>query len=196
MSGYVKQECEAPSREALGDEAMVETDMTLERLSELVEAYGASALRWPTAERARAETLLAQSVEARALVAKAAELDRLLDMAPYEAPSADLVARIMAARPRAAGGQVVSIGAARRSPWRAMAQVVWPYGSPAFPAGALAASIVLGIGLGVAAPSTLSTFGLATNTTATVSSSAATGSGEQLVSLALAENDYPEEWKR
>ncbi len=173
--------------------AMIETDMTLERLSELVDAYGASALRWPTGERAGAETLLARSAEARALVARAADLDRLLDMAPHEAPSADLVARIMAARPRAASGQVVSIRTAGRSPWRAVARAVWPYGSPAFPAGALAASIMLGIGLGVLAPSTLSTLGL---TTTVATSSATTGTGDQLVSLALAENDYPEEWKQ
>jgi hypothetical protein len=76
-------------------------EMTLERLREIVEAYGASPARWPQAERLAAEGLASSSREAQALVADAARFDALLDMAPAEAPSAALTERLMAARPRA-----------------------------------------------------------------------------------------------
>jgi len=172
---------------------MVDTDMTLERLEELVGAYGASAHRWPAAERAATEALLAQSADARALVGRAAELDALLDMAPSAVPSPMLVSGIMATRPRPASPAIVS-ARTRPSPWRSLARAVWPYGSPAFPAGALAASIMLGITFGVAVPSSLSLLGITGSATASVATS--NGTGEQLVSLALAENDYPEEWQK
>lgn len=174
---------------------MVKNDMTLARLSELVGAYGASAVRWPEAERVAAEALLAGSADARALVAEARELDLLLDMAPSATASSDLAARIMAARPRAASGRIVSAGRERPGLWRAIARMVWPYGSPAFPAGALAASIMLGVTFGASFSSSIAAFGLTTTQVAD-SAATATGSGEQLVSLALAENDYPEDWKQ
>lgn len=59
--------------------------MTLERLRILIEAYGAEPSRWPEDERGAAATLLAESAEARALVAEEAALDRLL--ARYDNPA-------------------------------------------------------------------------------------------------------------
>ena len=53
--------------------------MQLERFRELVDAYGGDPSRWPAAERGPAAGLLAGSPEARALLAEAGALDRLLD---------------------------------------------------------------------------------------------------------------------
>ncbi|KAB7741560.1 hypothetical protein F2P47_03920 [Parvibaculum sedimenti] len=178
---------------------MATDEMTLERLAEIAGAYGASPDLWPAGERQAAQSLLARSAEARALVQEAGELDSLLAMAPAaDAPSPELLSRIMAARPRAATGRILSHQARRASLWQSIARIVWPYGSAAFPAGALAASIMLGIGFGAALPSGVTAEGLSSLGLAPVqSASASTGTaGEQLVSFALAENEYPEDWKK
>lgn len=173
--------------------------MTLDRLREIVEAYGAAAHRWPAGERQAALTLVADSAAARALLDEALELDRMLDAAPAVAPASDmLVSRIMAARPRAVPSMLPvgkSVSEVRGSGfWKSLLQDIWPYGSPAFPAGALAASIVLGVSIGLSAPSAATALGLAT-TTATASNTTPE-LGEQLVVLALAETNYPEEWQQ
>lgn len=198
MSGYVKPWNKADKGRG---EAMAKLEMTLERLAEIAGAYGASPDLWPAGERRAAEALVAGSPQARILVAEAGELDRLLVMAPTaEEPSAELLSRIMAARPRAATGFIVSRETRRVGMWRSIARIVWPYGPAAFPAGALAASIMLGIGFGAALPSSvtaqgLSSLGLGSGAVSTTTASAGTA-GEQLVSFALAENEYPEDWKK
>lgn len=196
MSGYVKQWNMANKGRG---EAMAIDEMTMERLAEIAGAYGASADLWPAGERRAAQSLLSRSAEARALVEEAGKLDSLLAMAPGgDAPSPELLSRIMAARPRAATGQIVSREARRASMWQSVARIVWPYGSAAIPAGALAASIMLGIGFGAALPSSVTAEGLNSLGLASVqTASASTGTaGEQLVSFALAENEYPEDWKK
>ena len=75
--------------------------VTLERLGVLLDAYGAAAERWPDTERAAARWLIAQSAAARARREEAADLDRLLDALPAEAPSSSLAVRVIAAAPRA-----------------------------------------------------------------------------------------------
>lgn len=160
-------------------------EVTLERLAGLIDAYGASSARWPADERVAAEALLAVSAEARALVEQAACFDRLLDMAPTAgASSAALIERLLAARPRAAA----TPAPARSGFLRGLLDAVWPYGSPAFPAGALAASIMLGVALGATFDISLPT----TQMTAEVAPDATTG--DELVSLALADTAWPEEW--
>lgn len=166
--------------------------MTLERLAEIVEAYGASAFRWPVAEREAAKALALRDPQARMLIDEARRLDSILDVSPESAPSEALIARIMAARPRALP-ETMAGGNARLGPWRALVQTIWPYGSPAFPAGALAASVALGIGLGMASPVAVGALGLSSTTIASVTTSEA---GEQLVAFALAENEFPEDWKQ
>lgn len=74
--------------------------LTMERLVEMLDAYGAAPERWPAAERAAAEALIARSEEARAHQRRAAELDRLLDALPTVAPSAGLRERVLAAAPK------------------------------------------------------------------------------------------------
>lgn len=74
--------------------------MTLERLTRIVDAWGADPARWPDAEREEALALVARSAEARALVAAAARLDDALDALPPAAtPSAALRARVAASAP-------------------------------------------------------------------------------------------------
>jgi len=74
--------------------------VSVERLRELLDAYGATPDHWPEAERDAAERLVARSADAATLAQEASALDRLLDAAAVEAPSAGLAARVLAAAPR------------------------------------------------------------------------------------------------
>lgn len=163
----------------------MDKEVTLERFAAIVDAYGASPPRWPLDERRAAEALLAASADARSLLAEARKLDGLLAAAPVEAPSGALVARLMAARPRAA--LHLSAGKSRGF-FRELISAIWPYGSPAVPAGALAASIVLGIALGSVSEIAV----LDGNQMVAVSEEAETG--DRLIALALADFTWPEEW--
>jgi hypothetical protein len=69
--------------------------MTLARFTELVEAYGSRLERWPIESREAARAL-ALNAEARAILARAAELDALLDTYVVEVPGAALQGRILA----------------------------------------------------------------------------------------------------
>lgn len=154
--------------------------MSEERLAAMLAAYGATSDRWPQAERSAAEALLERSESARALLATEAGLDRLLSQASLEAtPSPALLERLLAARPRALP-RPISPHRVRSNGWR----ILWPYGSPVFPAGALALSMLFGIALGTNLQN--SSADLAGLTQADT---------EQLVVLALAETTYPEEWQ-
>ncbi len=81
--------------------------MTIDRLRDLLDAWGASADRWPADDRAAALALIARSPEARALRDEAARLDALLDADPIDAPSDALVARVLAAAPTPPGARVI-----------------------------------------------------------------------------------------
>ncbi|HEY4343746.1 MAG TPA: hypothetical protein VGN05_05325 [Parvibaculum sp.] len=173
---------------------MMRAEMTLKRLAEIVEAYGASARRWPAAERQAAEELAARDPQARALIEEASHLDSILDLSPESTASEALISRIMAARPRTVPVSVaMTVSGLNVGLWRSLVQAVWPYGSPAFPAGALALSVMLGVSLGLASPSAVGALGLTSTTTTTATTNAA---GEQLVAFALGENEYPEDWKK
>lgn len=150
----------------------------LAALSRLIEASGADRTRWPAPDRLRFAGLLKSSPEARRILAEAAALDRLLDMAPRvpESRHAELADRI-AARARslpqqavadgaprvaseAASGQaaghaahhgapgVTDLAAVRSVRARAGGQPAWTGRSGWQAAGLLAASLVLGIALG------------------------------------------------
>ena len=75
--------------------------MKAQRLHALAEAYGADLRRWPASERAFADSLIAADPSLKAVLDEAAALDALLDAAPAPAPSAALVARVLAAAPKA-----------------------------------------------------------------------------------------------
>jgi len=100
--------------------------ITIERLEQLLDAYGADPERWPPAEREAALSLLERSAEARARRDAAASLDALLDLVPAERPPAELAARVM----EAARSQLQPPPNRRRA---------WPYLAAAVPLAAAAA---------------------------------------------------------
>lgn len=93
--------------------------MNAERLEQLIEAYGASPRRWPEAERAAAERLLAERPELRAGLAAAADLDHWLDTAPRPRPSTALHDRVLASAVQARGGRALVFGLSRPLAWLA-----------------------------------------------------------------------------
>jgi hypothetical protein len=112
--------------------------MNLERLTAILDAYGADPLHWPEAERLAAQAFVAREKRAQALVAEAEALDGLLDSAPSVVPSAALVDRILAKAPR-------------RNSLSGFWNRLFP-GQPAWrPALGLAAALVMGIGVQSAA---------------------------------------------
>lgn len=115
-------------------------DMDRQRLDSLLDAYGADPARWPAAERSAAQALLASDPAAQARLAQARLLDRALDvLPPAPAPAGDLAARIRnAARQPVTPAIPLPAPANTNSPWRFTA--------------ALAASAVIGLWLGFAAP--------------------------------------------
>ena len=77
--------------------------MSLERFEDLAETYGGDIARWPEGEREAARALLSAEAERLApVLAAAAELDRLLDLAPARSPDAALLGRLISAAPRPA----------------------------------------------------------------------------------------------
>ena len=76
--------------------------MTLERFEDLAEAYGGEIARWPEGERETARALLAVNAARLApVLSAAAQMDRLLDLAPAQSADATLLGRLVAAAPRA-----------------------------------------------------------------------------------------------
>ncbi len=127
--------------------------ITLSRLAEILDAYGADPECWPLEDRVAALELLAQSAEAQALAHGAGNLDALLDAAPLTMPSRSttesLAARIVARIPAA---EILTLSRASKVSWG------WPNWT-ALAAAAVAGLIVgwsgLNIGPGYAAGSDL-----------------------------------------
>ena len=90
--------------------------MSLERFEAMADIYGGEIARWPEGEREAARALLAtRPTRLAPVLAAAARLDRLLDMAPAQSASAALVGRLIAAAPERAGAArrwVAGLGAA------------------------------------------------------------------------------------
>jgi hypothetical protein len=76
------------------------SQMTLARLGELLDTYGADPGRWPPEERDAALALLAHSAEAQRQREASAQLDAVLNLAPAHAAPPALVERILAAAPQ------------------------------------------------------------------------------------------------
>ncbi len=80
-----------------------EQDAARERFAVLAQAYGGDLRRWPAADRAAAETLLARGqADAHAVLGREGRLEAWLDTYSIPAPSAALVGRILAAAPQPA----------------------------------------------------------------------------------------------
>lgn len=73
--------------------------MTIERFTEILDAYGADPLHWPEGERLAAQAFAAREPRAAALVAETERFDALLDSAPDLAPSPALTQAVLARRP-------------------------------------------------------------------------------------------------
>lgn len=106
------------------------TEMKLERLAEILDAYGGDPLRWPEAERLAAQGLVARDPRAAAMAAEAEALDALLDASPGLAPSVALNAAVLARRPRP-------------SLWREL----FPSGGVLKPALGFAMALAVGVGI-------------------------------------------------
>ena len=90
----------------------------MDRLRELLEAYGAEPGRWPANERTAALTLLTGNEEARRLQKQVAAVDGLLDRATPIAPpiiDAELLVANVTANPQKTAEVVTLRPAARRS---------------------------------------------------------------------------------
>lgn len=123
--------------------------MTFEKFETLAAAHGGALARWPRAERAAAERLLAQSDAARAALAEAAALDAVLDAAaPAPAMSARLTARILADAAECAAPRPAA-QTRRQGGWRAWLGRLST--AALIPAPACAAAL-FGLWLGYAAP--------------------------------------------
>ncbi|MBT5264794.1 MAG: hypothetical protein HOL85_08180 [Rhodospirillaceae bacterium] len=111
------------------------TDMTEQRLSEILAAYGADPKRWPEHEREAATALVARSHEARMAVAEEAELDASLDLVDMEAAPSWLAPKI---------GAVL----AEEASTRPLLSRFWPFGTLWTPAAGLVAAALLGMVVG------------------------------------------------
>ena len=109
--------------------------MTIERLREIIEAYGGDPRRWPITERRSAQDLAAREPEAAALLAEAEALDGLLAGATAPEPGFELRQAVLAAAPRAQPPRLLHIS---RLGW--LSGAGW--------AAAAAAGVVLGVSVG------------------------------------------------
>lgn len=143
----------------------------IQALGDLVDRFGADRTRWPAPDRLRFACLLKESAEARRVLARAAALDRLLDMAPtvdagrHEAIADRIVKQALAGGAARAPGPATTSGAvtdlaAVRSAKAVRASAGSRFGSSSWPAAALlAASLVLGIFAGSQGLLPTATFG-------------------------------------
>jgi hypothetical protein len=84
--------------------------MDLNRLAELTQAWGADPSRWPRPADAAALEAIGDDPQARGCLDDAHALDRLLDLAPAQAPS-------LALRTRIAQAALARAGTPRRLGW-------------------------------------------------------------------------------
>lgn len=131
---------------------MSKTNMTQAEFERLLEIYGADRSRWPADARAAAGQLVARDARARALLAEAVALDRVLERAPLPslAREAALTERIVTAARRSP--RIVKIGGqAQAQPEAAAVTRLQPVGRTSLNLRAvslLAASLLAGFFIG------------------------------------------------
>ena len=103
-------------------------------IAELADRHGAQLSHWPREDAQAARAVLAVSPEARAVLARADRLDRILSTGRMRPATVNLRERILAAAP--GGG------------WRELAAGLWPFGPVWRPAAALLGIALMGIFLG------------------------------------------------
>jgi hypothetical protein len=125
---------------------MTVTDMTTDRVLELIAAYGAAPMSWPEDERDAAAALIAADPDAfEAALADAQALDRLLETEDVPEPPAALAETILAGAP--------SAKPAATGVLKGLSAILFPQGVR-WPAGAALASLVMGLVGGYAYAST------------------------------------------
>jgi hypothetical protein len=147
---------ERTSSVAKNEKKMMTTDKRAEDrrvLERLLEVYGADRTRWPARERLRFASLVAEDDAARRLVAEAAALDSLLDLAPKASAAREhaLKERIVAAALRQAEPRFAVVARSSESSrgWQSLARRA-PASSGWIAGGVLAASLFAGVLLGSA----------------------------------------------
>ena len=135
------------------------TGMTLADFERLLDVYGGDRTRWPAEARAAAAQLVARDARARRMLAEAEALDRVLERAPLPslAIEAALAERIVAAAQRsprivkipAGKSSVVSLPVSEALPQRAKSWKQQFLRSDVRAAAVLAASLVVGICIGI-----------------------------------------------
>jgi hypothetical protein len=111
-----------------------DVQMSVDRIADLADRHGAELSHWPRTDACAARALLAVSPEARAVLARAERLDRMLGAARTQSGTNDLRERLLAAAP--AGG------------WRDFLISLWPFGPVWRPAAALVGLAFFGMFLG------------------------------------------------
>lgn len=125
---------------------MTREKMTVERVLELIEAFGAEPGGWPEAERDAASARIAAEPDTFAeALSEARALDQALLNEALPEPSQDLAASILVSAPIAASK--------RKSVFSTLSSVLFPRGVR-WPAGAALASLVMGLVGGYAYAST------------------------------------------
>ena len=118
----------------LSETPMPKSPMTINRIQDLADRHGPELSHWPRAEASAARAFLATSSEARAVLARAERLDRVLGAARSHSMTVNLRERLLAAAP--AGG------------WRELLRNLWPFGPVWRPAAALLGLALVGVLLG------------------------------------------------
>jgi hypothetical protein len=134
--------------------------MTLNRVTQLIEAYGGDLRRWPGEERVTLEPLIRRLPEAQALLNDASRLDRLLDGWRVAPTDWTLERRILAAASATAQIQPrpwrsladLLRGAVPRADWLG-SRMLWPQ------VAGLVAAAVIGFFIGISDFGTLDTAG-------------------------------------
>lgn len=125
---------------------MTQTEMTPDRVLELIAAYGSEPALWPEEECAAAQSLLTATPDLFAdALEEARRIEQLLAAEDVPEPSPGLAEAILAQAPQA--------GPARNSLWGALSGLLFPQGVR-WPAGAALASLVMGLVGGYAYAST------------------------------------------
>ncbi len=125
---------------------MTVTEMTNDRVIELIEAYGAEPMTWPEEERDLAKARIAADPEIFAeALAEARSLDHLLAREEIAEPSSALTDTILANAPKASRARQGLLGG--------LSSLLFPQGAR-WPAGAALASLAMGLVGGYAYAST------------------------------------------
>ena len=124
------------------EESRNHAPMGLARFRAILDAFGAEPQRWPAADRASAEALLAGSAEARRLQEEAAVLDDLLAQSEAPPPSQQLRAMILRAAP---ARPAIERGSIRRLWDAAVSVLAGELGGPRPAGGLLGIALLLGM---------------------------------------------------